>query len=276
MTHFLISTSFFLLGLAIIYWLHTRYHLDIVVAPAPIPVSAPLISVCVPARNEERVIRRCVEAILSQNYPNFETLVVDDHSTDATAAILGELAHDHPNLIVIPGTALPLGWAGKPFAIYQAATKSRGEWLCFVDADTFLAPEALTSCYVKALDMGADLFTIMTHQILDTFWEKVLMPLVMTALSVGFSPRRVNDPNYRDAVANGQFILINRNVYQIIGSHERIKDQIVEDKAIAELVKWSGFRLVIADGRKLARTRMYTSPAIHVGGLDEKYLSGLA
>lgn len=85
------------------------------------------------------------------------------------------------------------------------------------------------------------------------------MPLVMTALSVGFSPRKVNDPSRRDAIANGQFILIKRNVYDAIGGHEKVKDQIVEDKAISEQVKWNGHRLIVADGTQVVSTRMYTS-----------------
>ena len=79
------------------------------------------------------------------------------------------------------------------------------------------------------------------------------MPIVMTALSVGFSPRKVNDPNSEDAIANGQFILIKRSVYDAIGGHERVRDQIVEDKAIAEQVKWNGYRLVVANGYAVAR-----------------------
>jgi hypothetical protein len=128
-----------------------------------------------------------------------------------------------------------------------------------VDADTFLSPAALSSCYAKAIETNADLFTIMTFQILDSFWEKVVMPIIMTALSVGFSPRRVNDPNSRDAIANGQFILIKRSVYDAIGGHGSVKNQIVEDKAIAEQVKWNGYRLIVANGYAVARTRMYTS-----------------
>ena len=103
------------------------------------------------------------------------------------------------------------------------------------------------------------MFTIMTFQILGSFWEKVVMPLVMTALSVGFSPRKVNDPHRKDAIANGQFILIRRPVYDAIGGHESVKDQIVEDKALAEQVKWNGYHLIVADGQQMARTRMYTS-----------------
>ena len=99
------------------------------------------------------------------------------------------------------------------------------------------------------------------------------MPLVMTALSVGFSPRKVNDPNKRDAVANGQFILIKRSIYDSIGGHEKVKDQIVEDKAIAEQVKWNGHRLVMADGWQFVSTRMYTSlPEMWEGWTKNIYL----
>lgn len=277
MPYFLISTLFFLLGLGIIAWVHSQYHMDVVVLRAEAPADAPLISICVPARNEEKNIRRCVEALLAQTYPNFEIIILDDRSTDSTRLILEELRkadyQSAPHLKIIHGSDLPSGWAGKPHALYQASASARGDWLCFVDADTFAAPEAIASCYVKALETKADMFSIMTFQELGSFWEKVLMPLVLTALSVGFSPRKVNDPNRRDAVANGQFILIKRSVYDAIGGHERVKDQIVEDKAISEQVKWNGHRLVLADGYKMARTRMYTSlPEMWEGWTKNIYL----
>jgi hypothetical protein len=99
------------------------------------------------------------------------------------------------------------------------------------------------------------------------------MPLVMTALSVGFSPRKVNDPSRRDAVANGQFIFIKRSIYDLIGGHEKIKDQIVEDKALSENVKWNGHRLVVANGMQVVSTRMYTSlPTMWEGWTKNIYL----
>ena len=95
----------------------------------------------------------------------------------------------------------------------------------------------------------------------------------MTALSVGFSPRKVNDPNRKDAIANGQFILIKRSTYDAIGGHESVKDQIVEDKAMAEKVKWNGYRLIVADGMRIMRTRMYTSlPEMWEGWTKNIYL----
>jgi chlorobactene glucosyltransferase len=273
MIYLIASTLLFIPGLIIIYWVHNQYHLDILVTPAPPPQHAPLISICIPARNEENNIRSCVEAALAQDYPNIEVIVLDDRSTDATLTQLQKIAAHDSRLVPISGADLPDGWAGKPHALYQAAAAARGEWLCFVDADTFLTPKAISSCYVKALETEADLFTVMTEQVLGSFWEKVVMPLVMTALSVGFSPRKVNDPTRRDAVANGQFILIKRRVYDAIGGHEKVKDQIVEDKALSELVKWNGHRLVIADGMQVVRTRMYTSlPTMWEGWTKNIYL----
>jgi chlorobactene glucosyltransferase len=273
MLYFILSTAFLLGGLVIIYWLHNQYHLDIIVEPAQPPSNPPLISVCVPARNEERNIRACVEGILNQDYPNLEVIVLDDRSTDATPEILRKLAAQNDKLHVISGSDLSAGWAGKPHALHQASAVARGEWLCFIDADTFLAPETLSSCYAKALETDADMFTIMTFQILGSFWEKTVMPLVMTALSVGFSPRKVNNPKTRDAIANGQFILIKCSVYDAIGGHESIKDRIVEDKALSERVKWNGHRLIVADGMRVARTRMYTSlPEMWEGWTKNIYL----
>ena len=286
MPYFLTSTLLFLLGLGVIVWVHSQHHMDIVVTPAEPPADAPLISICVPARDEEKNIRRCVESLLAQTYPNFEIIVLDDRSTDSTPAILEELRkadtctepqvrcyQSAPRLKVIHGSDLPSGWAGKPHALYQASASARGDWLCFVDADTFSAPEAIAACYVKALETKADLFTIMTFQELGTFWERTLMPIVLTAMSVGFSPRKVNDPKERVAVANGQFILIKRSVYDPIGGHEKVKDQIVEDKALSEQVKWNGYRLIVADGHAVARTRMYTSlPQMWEGWTKNIYL----
>ncbi len=274
MLWFLASTALFIGGIYLTYWIHTRYVLDIVVEPMPAPSSGPLISVCIPARNEARNIRRSVEAVLAQSYPSFEVIVVDDRSTDATPQILKQLSAD-PRLQVVHGSELPEGWAGKPHALVQAAAAARGEWLCFLDADTFLKQEALASCYQTALATKADLFTMLTRQVTGSFWEKVVMPLVMTALAVGFPPRRVNDPSSPSAVANGQFMLIRRTVYEQLGGHERIKDEIVDDKAMAELVKYSGHRLVLADGRHVAQTRMYTSFATLWEGWTKNVFLGL-
>lgn len=282
----LLSTLLLLLAIPILTWLHTQYHLDFHLSPAdPLPPPPyPLISVIVPARNEERNIRACVEGLLAQTYPNLEILVVDDRSTDATPRILAELqsragaVQEGPwapaaaqeasagpvagglrSLVVIQGRELPPGWAGKPHALHQGFERAHGEWLCFVDADTRLHPAALAVAYAMAVRQNVDLLTLFTRQRLESFWEWVIQPLVMTALSVGFSPRKVNDPTRRDAIANGQFILICRVVYEAVGGHAAIRGSIVEDKDLAEQVKGQGYRLLLVDGEAVAETRMYAS-----------------
>jgi chlorobactene glucosyltransferase len=261
----LISTLFFLLSLGIVYWTHSRYHMGLVLQPhtgsdleeAP---ELPLISVIVPARNEARNIRRCVEALLRQTYPQFELIVVDDHSTDATPDIVTEIAaaEGAGTLHLLRAPVRPPGWAGKPHALWAGVQAARGSWLCFIDADTFAQPDLLKAAYASSQRWRADLLTILTEQELGSFWERVILPLVFTALSVGFSAARVNDPQAPEAIANGQFILIRRDVYFQTGGHEAVRGEIAEDKALAERVKRAGFRLVLADGRVYARTRMYT------------------
>ncbi len=270
-----VSTIIFIGALITLYWLHSQAALDIVTNPVPAPAGGPLISVLIPARNEQQNIQRCVQAVLAQDYPNFEVLVLDDRSTDATPGILAELSKDEPRLAVLFGAELPQGWAGKPHALHQAAKSATGEWLCFVDADTFLAPNALSAALAASHANGADLYTMLTTQLMGTFWEKAIQPLIMTALSVGFSPRKINDPKRRDAVANGQFILIKRSVYDAVGGHAAIRNQIVEDKALSEQVKWNGYRLIMADGYAMASTRMYTSLAALWEGWTKNIYLGL-
>lgn len=256
----ILSTAAFLASLVIAAWIHNQHHLDIVVRPVPPPEGAlPLISVIVPARNEERNIANCLRALQSQTYPNLEMIVVDDGSTDQTPNILAALARAGGRTQVIAGKPLAPGWAGKPHAAWQGAQAARGEWLCFIDADTAARPELIASAYAAAVEHQADLFTLLTDQRLETFWEKTVLPLVFTALSVGFSPRRVNDPRRPDAIANGQFLLFRRAAYEAVGGHRAVAGSIVEDRDLAQRVKSAGLRLIVADGRAVAVTRMYTS-----------------
>jgi chlorobactene glucosyltransferase len=289
----ILSTLGLLVGTALTWWLHRVRDLAIRVRPGaaagggggpltpalPAQRSAGLgaagasVSVIVPARNEARNIERCVTALLAQTYDNFEVLVVDDRSTDETGPILARLAAGNPRLRLVPGEPLPPGWAGKPHALAQGVAAARGEWLCFVDADTFAGPSLLAATYATAQTYQADLFSILTGQKLATFWEKVVMPVVLSGLAFGFPPERVNDPQRPEAVANGQFILIRRTVYEAVGGHAALRASLVEDKDLAQAVKRAGYRLVLADGQDLAETRMYTSlPELWEGWTKNMFL----
>ncbi len=281
---FVLSTISFIAGLIVIIWVHSHYRINLTVIPTPAEPDAPLVSVIVPARNEARKISACVSALFSQTYPALEIIVVDDRSSDATPQILSELARLDARLTVIRGEPLPEGWVGKPHALAQGAAQAHGAWLCFLDADTLASPELIASTRAAAIATRADLLTILTAQVLVTFWERTLLPLVFTALAVGFDARRVNDPRTPDAIANGQFLLFRRAVYEAIGGHAAVRSSIVEDRDLAVRVKRAGFRLLVANGTGLARTRMYRSFAeiwegwtknIYLGLRQEPRLLGL-
>jgi chlorobactene glucosyltransferase len=225
--------------------------------------NTPLVSIIVPARNEERNIRRCVTSLLEQDYPNFEVIVVDDGSTDATPRILEEIARDHPRakclFVLRLRDSLPPGWAGKPHAIYSGTKEARGEWLLLTDADTWHAPNALNYAVHKAIDEQVDLLSLGSRQELPGFWERVVMPMAYLGIMMQYPPRQVNDPSSPVALANGQFILIRRTVYDALGGYARpeLRDTLLDDRDLARVVKRQGYQLRMFDGRQLVHVRMY-------------------
>jgi chlorobactene glucosyltransferase len=223
----------------------------------------PLVSIIVPARNEERNIRRCVESLLEQNYPNYEVIVVDDGSTDETPAILENIIQTHPqsNRLWVQRLRdeLPEGWAGKPHAIHTGVQESHGEWLLFTDADTWHAPNALRSALTSAMSTGSDLYTLGTAQELPGFWDKVMMPMAYLGISMMYPIKKVNDPLSSIAIANGQFMLIRRAVYDVLGGYARpeLRNSLLDDRDLANTIKQQGFRLRFEDGRDLVHVQMY-------------------
>jgi chlorobactene glucosyltransferase len=232
---------------------------------------APRVSVIVPARDEERNIKACVTSLLAQDYDNFEVIVVDDGSTDATPAILARLARTpegQRRLRVARVEELPPGWAGKPHALHTGTRIASGEWLLFTDADTRHTPTALRSAVTRALSDNADLFTIGTTQELPDFWNRVLMPVAYMGISAQYPPAWVNNPHSPIAIANGQFLLIRRAMYDSVGGYDtdELRKTVVDDLALARVVKRSGGKLRFVDGRGLVSVRMYHSLREHING----------
>jgi chlorobactene glucosyltransferase len=225
----------------------------------------PFVSVIVPARNEERNIRRCVTSLLEQDYANYEVIVVDDGSTDRTGQILNDLAASHPHgnrlYILRLRDELPSGWAGKPHAMYKGAQEARGTWLLFTDADTWHATNALRSTLAQAIEEQADLFTIGSTQELPSFWDNVMMPMAYLGVAMLYPPKLVNDPLSPVAVANGQYILIRRTVYDELGGYARpeLRATLLDDRDLARIVKEHGYKLHLVDGRGLLSVHMYHS-----------------
>jgi len=218
------------------------------------------LSVIIPARNEELIIERCIRSIQASSYSPLEIIVVDDGSTDGTASIVEYLSHTDGRVKLVRGAALPEGWYGKPWACVQGFRASSGEVVCFTDADTTHEP-ALLSHAVGALEESeAALFTLMPAQICLGAAERLILPQIFFLLFVRFRPQALNratDP--RDAIANGQFIMMERKGYKKIGTHEAVKHEVAEDLALAQEVLRSGGRIFMAYALDLMQTRMYTS-----------------
>ncbi|MEO7003692.1 MAG: glycosyltransferase, partial [Ktedonobacterales bacterium] len=222
----------------------------------------PRVSVIVPARDEERNIRGCVESLLAQDYPNMEVIVVDDASTDATPRILDEIASEpaaQGRLSIVRIDALPNGWAGKPHALHTGVQHADGDWLLFTDADTRHTPTALRAAVERAEADGADLFTIATNQELSDFWSQTLLPIAFMGVSMQYPLRKVNDPRSSVAIANGQYLLIRRWLYDRVGGYAspRLRATLVDDRDLAYEAKRAHGRLEMVESRGLGTTRMY-------------------
>jgi chlorobactene glucosyltransferase len=245
----------------------------------PIEVEPPLVSVIVPARDEERNIVGCVESLLAQTYPRFEVIVVDDGSTDATPSLLTRLARENRSgheLRVVDVKTLPAGWAGKPHALHMGTRAARGDWLLFTDADTRHHTGSLAAAVAAARSRGLDMLSLGTMQELPDFWGRVLMPLAYMGISLMYPERAVNDPNSPVAIANGQFILLRREMYERVGGYAApdLRATILDDRDLAVAVKRMGGRMAMLDGRKLVSTRMYQSLGEHWDGWGKNAYAG--
>jgi GT2 family glycosyltransferase len=237
------------------------------------PPRAPeLVSVLVPARNEERGVGACLASLSAQTLPDLEIIAVDDGSTDRTPAILADAARHDTRVRVLRVEGPPPGWTGKSFALDSGVAVARGRWLCFTDADTVHAPESIARALGFAEAHGIMLLSLTSRQLTRSFWERVVQPVVFGLLDQWFPLARVNDPASPLAAANGIFILVARDAYEAVGGHRAVAGEVLEDVALARRVKATGGRIAFVDGADLVAARMYTDlPAIRRGWTKNLY-----
>lgn len=221
---------------------------------------APLVSILVPARNEQqRVLEPCIRSILAQDYGNFEVVAVNDRSTDNTGTILKRLAMSDERLRVIEGEELPPGWLGKPYAMQQALDHARGEWILATDADMIFEPAALRTALNRALESNEDALSLIPRFEAGSFWERVMIPTWEWVFLMFTIFYRVNDPKSDRGAGIGGFFLIRRTVLDRVGGYEALKDEVMEDVRLAERIKRVDARLMIDRAPALVRTRMYST-----------------
>src|ERR1700730_8597901 len=170
------------------------------------------VSAIVPARNEETTIAAAVSSLAAQ--PEIkEIIVVNDQSSDTTAAELEQLSSRYPQLRVLEIKELPNGWVGKNYAVSLGAAQATGDWLLFTDADGVHLPGSTARALADAAATGAGLVSYSPEQETRTWWERALIPFVYTRLAAKYSYDQVNDPDSPAAAASGQYLLIRSTDY---------------------------------------------------------------
>ncbi len=234
-----------------------------------LPEPPPLISVLIPARDEEKNIANCLASLRQQDYPSFEVMVLDDNSSDKTADIVNQIAAEDKRIRLVEGEPLPEGWAGKPFACHQLARLAKGSWFLFVDADTTHAPHMLRSLLALALRLRPSLLSGFPRQLANSLPQKIAIPVLYFVILSWFPIwwlQRSKKP--RPSLAIGQLLLFPAEEYWRIGGHEAVKSRILEDVWLGVEVNRHGGRQIAIDLSPVVSCHMYQS----VGAMWEGFI----
>ncbi len=240
------------------------------------PARGPLVSVIIPARDEERRIELTVRAFLAQRYDNLEIVVVNDRSTDSTETILERIARENSKLIVVHGDEPPPGWLGKPWALHQGSQRAHGELLLFVDADIFYAPDTLAAAVDHIENSGVSMTCLIPYVEMAGFWENVAMPMLSITVFT-FLPTWVANRTRIAAlsIGGGTGNLIRRSDYEALGGHETLKDAVIDDVGLARLVRLSGRRTTAVRADHLISVRMYHGAEEIMHGFTKNFFAVL-
>jgi len=237
---------------------------------APEIFDGPLVSVLVPARNEEENIERCLASLQNQVYKNLEILVLNDNSTDKTLEVLNRVAAGDERLRVFDGKPLPDDWYGKPFALHQLTQQARGEILIFTDADTVHKPTSVSWAVTNLEILKADMVSGYIGQVFKTFGEIVTVPLMffLTGFAIPIFMNRFVKVSWFSA-AIGQFIAIRRRVFDAIGGCESFKKKTSEDIYMSRYVKSMGYSPRFLNIAEHVKCRMYNGYRGAVEGIGK-------
>ena len=222
--------------------------------------SKPKVSIIVPARNEEGTILKCLQSLLSQDYDKYEVIAIDDSSTDRTLSIISKLSEKDNKLITVKSPPRPNDWVGKNWACFQGYKKSTGEILLFTDADSVHKPDALSSAINTMIHDDLDAVTLVPKLLCYDLITKFTLPVLSVFLHSRYSPLRVNNPKNKIGYFFGSFYLISKKNYEKIGTHEQVRQELVEDGALGRRVKEQGMKLRLVRGENYVEATWARDP----------------
>ena len=217
----------------------------------PKPHNSPKVSIILPARNEEPFIEKCIKSLLDQDYKNYEIIAIDDRSDDNTGNIIKKISSENSKVAYVLAEPKPENWTGKNWACMEGFKKASGELLLFTDADTFHTKKTISLAVDHLISEELDALTVIPKMLCLDWWTKITLPVLSTFLHTRFSALRVNDPSKKTGYFFGSFFIIKRKTYEFVGTHEGVKNEIVEDGALGKKVKEQGFKMKMVRGEHL-------------------------
>ncbi len=240
-----------------------------------LPDNPPMVSIIVPARNEEKTIERCVRSLLAQDYPRFEVIVVDDCSEDETGPILAQLGNTDSRLQVVQGKPLPEGWMGKAHAIMQGYPQSKGDWLLFTDADTYHSPSLLSRVMGFVLPSPISLVTVSGKQERSEIGVTLVNLVVWSYIFMVSDRKGLADSKSRQGLIYGQYVLMTREAYEAVGTHAAVREYSSTDVSLGYLAKLKGFLVLGIDAGGALKTTMYSSFTEAYRGWSRSLVNGI-
>lgn len=213
--------------------------------------SSPKVSIILPARNEEEFIGKCLDSLILQDYENYEIIVIDDSSDDTTGKIISEYAKKDSKIIAVSARPKPEGWMGKNWACIEGYRKSTGELLLFTDADTNHSKNVISLAVSHLMSFDLDALSVIPKMQTFDFWTRITLPMISTFLHTRFSALNVNNPSKKTGYFFGSFFILKKKTYEEVGTHEGVKQEIIEDGALGEKVKESGYKIKMVRGEHL-------------------------
>ena len=237
--------------------------------------SASSISIIFAARNEAAALPDSLPTLLSQDYPHYEVIAVNDRSEDATASVLQEFSDKNARLKVVEIRELPPGWLGKPHALAAGAAKATGKWLLFTDADVHFEPSTLGRAIRIAEQRGCDHLTLLSGFKMQGFWEKTFLMYFVVGFTFGNEPWNVANRKSNRYAGVGAFQLLRRSTYDGVGGHKRLAMEVIEDMKLGKLVKEGGFSSLLGFAPEFVWLRWYAGLGNIVRGLTKNMFAAM-
>lgn len=260
------------LAIGFVFWRTPKLGLK---SPKFVPMNdanPPKVSILMPCKDEEANVAQCAQDLLAQSFTQIELVIINDRSRDGTGTEADRLAAADHRVKVLHLTDRPPGWTGKTYALKRGMELATGDWILFVDADTRHHKDCLSIVLQWATTKQAQMVSLLPQMRCDTFWERVNQPLCGIVLMRSFPLELVNADWSKMAFANGQYILIERSVYEAAGGHEAVRDKFVEDIYLAKAVKQKlKKRVLTAVSPEICSTRMYTDLDSQINGWARIY-----